>query len=419
MALNMFLLTRKIIQIICLFPLLFLSVHWLGADRIVEAAGENAYIHNVVSLQEGEIGFQVEGRLVPKRFANLAMRTSGSIEEVFVKEGDWVESDQILLRQGGGDQLLAEIAAAEMELLLAQQGLAALYKNADLARAQAERELAQAQKEFETAEYTVSRLKRPTPQLTIDQAYANMLLAENALNKGRDILSRTEKKFSNPNHFLWMFFNKRQVRLLLTSLERNITTMQERYEDSIEKYGDRIAPVDEIDLALAEADLAYAQARLADAEQKFTSLIDGPDPDEIAAAQARITAAEANLRASKNALGELELLAPFSGTVIEVKTKSGEWVEVGQPVVVLGEVSEWAVETEDLTEIQVPQIRLGQGAKVIPEALPELMLTGTVESISKLSEIKSGDVTYTARILLDQADPHLRWGMTVAVTFEE
>jgi multidrug resistance efflux pump len=418
-TLNMSLFTRKIIQIICLFLLFFLSAHWLRADRIVEAAGEDANIHNVGNLQEVGTGLQVEGRLVPKRFVNLAMRSSGSIEEVFVKEGDWVESGQILLRQSGGDQLLAEIAAAEMELLLAQQGLDALYKNADLARAQAGRELAQAEKEFEKAEYKVSRLKRPTPQLNIDQAYANMLLAENALNKGRDDLSRIEKKFANPNHFLWMFFNKRQVRLLLTSMERNITSMQERYEDSIEKYEDRIAPVDEVDLALAEADLAFAQARLTDAERKYASLIDGPDPDEVAAAQARITAAEVNLRASQNALEELELLAPFAGTVVEMTTKPGEWVEVGQPVVVLAEVSEWVVETEDLTELQVPQIRLGQGATVIPEALPELRLSGSVESISKISEIKSGDVTYTARIQLNETDPHLRWGMTVAVIFEE
>ena len=139
----------------------------------------------------------------------------------------------------------------------------------------------------------------------------------------------------------------------------------------------------------------------------------------MAAAQARISTAEANLRASQEALEELELLAPFAGTVVEVNAKSGEWVEVGQPIVVLAEVSEWTVETEDLTELQVPQIKLGQEVTVVPEALPDLVLSGNVESISKISEIKSGDVTYTAQILLNINDPRLRWGMTVAVTFEE
>ena len=415
----MFLLTRKIIQIVCLCLLFVLSVLLLGDVKKADAAQAEASVQSVEILQGGETGLQVEGRLVPKRFANLAMKSSGSIEEVLVQEGDWVESGQILLRQDGGDHLLAEISAAEMELLLAQQSLDVLYKNADLERAQAERELAKAQKEFETADYHLSKLKKPTPQLAKDQAYANMLLAEKALNKARDELSRTEKKFDNRNHPLWMFVNRRQVRLLLTFLERNVTTVQMRYEDSIEKYEDSIAPVDEIDLAIADADLAYAQARLTEAEQKYASRIDGPDPDEVAAAQARLTVAEANLSASKNALQELELLSPFAGTVVEVSAKPGEWLEVGRPVVVLAGLSEWVVETEDLTEIQVPQIEIGQAATVIPEALPDLMLTGTVESISRIFEIKRGDVTYTSRILLDEAEPHLRWGMTVTVTFEE
>jgi HlyD family secretion protein len=395
------------------------SVLILGADKKVEAAPANTSIQMDGLKQVGEAGLQVEGRLVPKRFANLAMKLNGRVENVFVQEGDQVESGQVLLRQSGGEQLLAEIAAAEMELLLAQQGLEELYKNADLVKAQAERELAQAHKEFETAEYNLSKIKRPTPQLTQDQAYANMLLAENQLKIGRDQLSRTKKKFANPNHFLWMFFNKRDVRLLLTSLERNITTMQERYEDSAEKYQDLIAPVDEIDLAIEEADYAFAQARLTDAELKYASLIDGPDPDDVAAAQERITAAEANLRAAKNALQDMELLAPFAGTVVEVSVKPGEWVEVGQPVVVLAVITEWVVETDDLTEIQVPQIAIGQKATVIPEALPDSTLVGTVEYISEIFEIKSGDVTYTTRILLDETDPRLRWGMTVAVIFED
>jgi hypothetical protein len=77
------------------------------------------------------------------------------------------------------------------------------------------------------------------------------------------------------------------------------------------------------------------------------------------------------------------------------------------------------VETEDLTELQVPDLEVGQGVTVSPEALPDVALAGTVESISKISEIKSGDVTFTATIRLDEFDPRLRWGMTVTVVFEE
>ncbi|HEX6302728.1 MAG TPA: efflux RND transporter periplasmic adaptor subunit [Anaerolineales bacterium] len=415
----MFLLTRKIFKIAFLSLLFVLSVFLLGADMQAEAAPSDNPVPVEDSFQEAETGLRVEGRVVPRRFANLAMKLSGRVEEVLVREGDPVESGQVLLRLGDADRLLAEIAAAEMELLLAQQELQLLYQNADLLRAQAERELAGAQKQLFTAKYKADRLKQPPPRLAVDQAYANMLLAENALKKVRDELSRTERQFDDRNDPIWMFVNRRQVKLLLTLLERNVAAAQKRYEDSSRKYQDLIAPPDEIELAVAEADLAVAQARMADAEQKHAALIDGPDSDEVAADQARIRVAETALEASKKALQELELSSPFAGTVVDVSTKAGEWVEVGQPVVILAGLSEWIVETEDLTEIQVPELEVGQRATVNPEALPEIALTGTVESISGISELKRGDVTYTARILLDEVDSRLRWGMTVAVTFEE
>jgi hypothetical protein len=57
--------------------------------------------------------------------------------------------------------------------------------------------------------------------------------------------------------------------------------------------------------------------------------------------------------------------------------------------------------------------------EISPDALPELNLLGIVESISDTFEEKRGDITYTTRILVDEIDPRLRWGMTVVVSFEE
>jgi len=61
---------------------------------------------------------------------------------------------------------------------------------------------------------------------------------------------------------------------------------------------------------------------------------------------------------------------------------------------------------------------VGQTVSVIPDALPDLEIKGTVDKISDVFEEKRGDVTYTTRILLDSVDPRLRWGMTVVITFQ-
>jgi len=77
------------------------------------------------------------------------------------------------------------------------------------------------------------------------------------------------------------------------------------------------------------------------------------------------------------------------------------------------------IETDNLTEIEVVDVAVGQVVSIVPDALPGVTHSGTVETIDDFFVEKRGDVTYTARIRLEEIDPRLRWGMTVVVTFEE
>jgi multidrug resistance efflux pump len=97
----------------------------------------------------------------------------------------------------------------------------------------------------------------------------------------------------------------------------------------------------------------------------------------------------------------------------------GEQVAPGNPVATLVDFSQWYIETDNLTEIEVVDVAVGQTVTIIPDALPEISLTGTVDSIDDFFVEKRGAVTYTARILVDEIDARLRWGMTVVVTFKE
>jgi len=75
--------------------------------------------------------------------------------------------------------------------------------------------------------------------------------------------------------------------------------------------------------------------------------------------------------------------------------------------------------TDDLTEIKVPSVSIGQGVTVKADALPGVEIKGEVTSIGTVFQEKSGDVVYPVKIKLLDADPKLRWGMTVAATFCE
>jgi HlyD family secretion protein len=113
------------------------------------------------------------------------------------------------------------------------------------------------------------------------------------------------------------------------------------------------------------------------------------------------------------------LKAPFAGTVAKLDLKVGEQVLPGQPAIQLGDFSQWILETDDLTEIDVPKVQVGDEVRVTFDALPDLELTGVVDFISGIDEEKFGDVTYTTKIRMTESDPRLRWGMTGVAHIQE
>jgi len=334
-----------------------------------------------------------------------------------VSEGEQVAAGDVLFRLVKHEQTEANLAAAELELLLARQALDDLYKYAGLELAQTRKSLAEAERVLVFAEDKVGSLKAPTSQADIEQARVNLLLAENRLEKAKEDYQRIERKFNNKKSIMWQFMNRKQFRTLLENLQLAEIYAQKRYDASVEKLDDLQAPADEVDLLLAEAELAVARADVEDLQRELSELQNGPRADDVSLAESRVRAAEAAQDAARRAIKNRELVAPRAGRVVDLKIKEGEWVEAGQPVILLADFSQWVVETDDLTETEVINVTTGQQVQIIPDALPDLALHGRVERIRLLAEEKRGDVTYTARILVNDVDPRLRWGMTVTVTF--
>ena len=344
-----------------------------------------------------------EGRLVPHQFVNLAFKAGGQVAEVLVNEGESIAAGEVIARLTNQEQLEAAVAGAEMELLNAQQARDALMENAGVDAALALQAIADAKDAIREAERYYTNLQVGSRVTDIDQARADVVIL-------KDNLDQAQKKFKS-------YENKPEDNLTRAMLLSKLAQAQQSYDNAVRLLNNLQGSANELDVAIAEADLAVAQAQLAFAEQSYADLGDGPDPDDLAASEARINAAETNLQAARVALENIELLAPFAGTVVDLGVKAGELVNPGQAVVVLADFSQWVVETDDLTEIEVPDISVGQAVTITPDALPDLELSGTVDSIGDLFEEKRGDVTYTAKIRLDEGDPRLRWGMTVVVTF--
>ncbi len=352
----------------------------------------------------GDTGVTVQGNLVPVQFVNLSFNMGGMIVQVLVKEGDTLQAGQVIAQLDQHDRLASAVANAELELITARQALKTLTDNADVGTATAHQSLADARDAVRSAERYLNNLLNGSLGTDIDSARANVVIL-------KDRLDTAQKDFNS-------YQNKPEDNLTRAKMLSKLADAQRRYDNAVRLLNNLQGSASDIDLEIARANLSLAQARQAQAEQDYADVKDGPNPDDLEVAQAREKAAEAGLTAAQQALTDSELVAPLSGTLVKLDAKSGEQALPGKLVAVVADLSRWKVETDDLNENELPRINLGDTVRVVPEALPTLELSGTIESIGQLSVEKYGDVTYTAKIDIGQNDPQLRWGMTVKVYFK-
>jgi len=348
-----------------------------------------------------------DGRLNPIESAQLSFSAGGEILAVLVHEGESVIKGQPLVRLANREQFEAAVAAAGLERIGAQQALDALYQNADTTAAQAQQEVANAREQLRVADYTwsVQQEGNRASESSINGAEANLILARKVLDDARDAYGNVSGRADND--------------AAKALGQKNLSNAQRDFDAALRNLNWLTGRPTDIQQAMLDADVAIAQARLAAAENEWEQRRDGPDADDIALAEARLANAQAQLAAAEAALSNVELRAPFAGTIAGVMTKVGEMAAPGQPAVVLADFSSWIVETDNLTEIELPQVEIGQPVAISFDALSDVELRGTVMAIRPLFEIRQGDVTYVVKIALEEDDPRLQWGMTVVVTFGE
>ena len=372
---------------------------------VLAACGSNGNEteESAVPIVVDDLSVIADGRLNPIESAQLSFSTGGEIIAVLVEEGELVVSGQPLVQLGNREQFEAAVAAAGLELVSAEQALNDLNENSDTMAAQAQQNLANARDELRIAEYTwsVQQEGNRASESSINGAEANLILARKKLDDAREEFGSTSSS------------NDAGKALA----QKNLSNAQRDHDSALRSLNWLTGRPTDIQQAMLDADVAIAQANVAAAERELEDRTDGPHPNDLALAEARLANAQAQLAAAESALANSELTAPFAGTVAGVMTKVGEMAVPGQPAVVLADLSSWIVETDNLTEIELPQIEVGQSVSVSFDALSDVELQGTVTAIRPLFEIRQGDVTYVVKISLDENDPRLQWGMTAVVTF--
>jgi RND family efflux transporter MFP subunit len=174
-----------------------------------------------------------------------------------------------------------------------------------------------------------------------------------------------------------------------------------------------------LDTTIQETRVREAEANLLAAQVQYNYQKRlGLDEVHIESAEADVARMQALLDSAKAILDtQYVLVAPFDGTIVSVDISPAETVVPGQVVILLGDLSNYQIETTDLSERDVTQVQVGQPVNTFIEALGE-EFTGSVVDVDRISTTLGGDVVFKVTIELDDQPEGLLWGMSADVQID-
>lgn len=392
--------------------MIIVAVLALSGCQTVPAESPDETAIPVVKRTESNV-ILAEARVEAVEQRSLAFEIGGTVIELRVDEGDTVEAGQVLARLSNVDAALAvkqadaALQQAEAQLALTKAG----PSKADLAVLEAQLRATQsvitqttAQRDQLYAGGTEAQLAAAEAQLAAaksDQLQARMFHDEtmkcydipNSDNKSCPLLGDTEEK----------------ARFALAAADQAVLAAEAQLE-AIQSDARAQARIANAGIGASEAQVAVVQAQLAQAQA-------GASAEAIAVAEAAVMQAQVGLETAQAALDKHVLIAPFDGTVTLLMIDEGSAVAYGQPVLNLT-MAGLQVRTVDLDELNIVNIAVGMDAEVVADALPDVVMRGTVSEISPEAMNNQGDVVYPVVVILDEAHSLLRLGMTVEVRFQ-
>ncbi|OPX18470.1 hypothetical protein BXT86_00960 [candidate division WOR-3 bacterium 4484_100] len=183
----------------------------------------------------------------------------------------------------------------------------------------------------------------------------------------------------------------------------------------------------ELDDIKTRANKKLAQAQLAQAEQNFKRAKELYEKNLISSenfenTKLKYESAQANYEQALDAYNKTKIYAPISGKIMKINVEEGETAVMGTMnyqgtvLMTIADLSRM-IAVVKVDETDIPQIRVGQDAEVVADALPDSTFMGRVTKVG-LMPIVSQLATETAtefevEIEMEQFSHKLRPGMNV------
>ncbi len=378
------------------------------------------------------------GEVIPSSQINIGFDETGTLSELPVNVGDKVQAGQILARldTGKSDQDIAlALAQAQLNVIENQQAVDDLtdsaemdaaqalkdvedaqqasddLQNSNLPLAQAQQAVADAQEAANEAQRLYNNVRSTADQNYIDEANAELVLADKNLREAQSKYNEYAKKPDND--------------LEKANRQLKLSSVQAAYDSALRNYNSLTSIGSDIALQTTEANLAAANATLADAQRAYERVKDGPTQGEIALAQAQLAVAQAKYDTLKNgadpaanelaqakladaqaqlALAEedqpvMELAAPMDGTILSIDASVGE--SVGNSAIISMADLSLPVLKIYMDETDLNRVVVGYKVNVVFDALPNSTFSGHVTTVDPSLQSSGNVQTLVAEVQLD------------------
>jgi HlyD family secretion protein len=379
---------------------LFVGLFMLSACNATNTPIETPVVYD--SVQENSSGIvMADGEIVPAKDMQIISQSTGLVSELLTEEGQQVQAGQVIIRLEVPQQLIAELKRAELEQLQAQQSLDELVLYGYFQKQMAYQRVLDAQVRRNVAlaawdDFDEDKYDQDLEKLNEDEIDAKQELKD-AKDDLEDFLDLEE---DNPLR------QRRQdtldkAQISLNQAERAYDNLKINYEQLLLN----------LEMTKAELDTAIAEY------QKFGQNDIQREQKELA--EDLLSTTNTQVEALQSAMKDFEITAPFDGKMVSLNIQKGEWIRVGQVVAVIVDDSSWLVESTDINEMEIVQIKIGDEVTVEMDAFPGETIRGKIIEIDEYPQLKYNDVIYPVRIQLTENNLPLRWMMSVIIKFDK
>jgi HlyD family secretion protein len=336
-------------------------------------------------VQEFQAAISADGEVVlplpPQVFSFQAAGLSGTIAEVYVVPGQFVETGDPLAKVDETDLLRAvdkaEAALSSTEAQIASEEAPA--RPGDIAEAKANLEAAQTE---------LQRLQDLPSDEAITQAAADLRLREVELRQAQEA-------YDQVSYAQGLGMSPQAAELQRSTLN---------YERAQAVYDEATKPA-------SAAELQRAQASVVQAQNQLTKLVDGVRPETKAVNVARLNEAKLQVTEARENLAKATLYAPWAGLITEVNGTPG--VSTGNASVTIAQTEPLRFATNNFSERNLADIAPGDEATIYLKSYPNVPFPALIQRIELQSTQKDGDTAlFTVYLDFNGADFAIRPGMT-------